>query len=80
MGKVIEFPDADGLVYINDRDGKCIGVGAVESGVEFINVDDETALVAMGSKAEFISKKILKELMIAWLALNYPDVIKWDED
>lgn len=27
----------------------------------------------------FIPKHELKQLMIMWLALNYPDVVNWDE-
>ena len=82
MGKVIEFPDpTDTLEYINDVDGECIiGVADSESGIKVFSVDDNTVIVEIAYKAEFIPKQSLRELMIAWLALNYPDVIKWDED
>ena len=80
MGKVIEFPDlSDNLEYVQDDDGKFIGVSDA-AGVEITRCDDRMEFVSVYGEVACVPKLCMKELMIAWLALNYPDVIKWDED
>lgn len=71
MGELIDFPDK--FFYVFDGN-KPIGCGT-----------DDLSIRNEGSKvnitvSELIEKSDLKQLMIMWLALNYPDVLKYDEE
>ena len=81
MGKVIEFPDLNNrLEYVLDRYDKFIGVTDPVVGIEITNGIDNTAYIAVNAEVVWTTKDNIKELMIAWLALNYPNVINFDED
>ena len=83
MGKVIEFPNhSDTLEYVYSDDEVIIGVSDAGAGVEVVCVPGSKVFINVlsGASTAFSEKENLKDLMIAWLALNYPDVIKWDED
>lgn len=73
MSNVIDFPDKDSLKYIEEND-EIIGVC---DGAEIVNLDESTVLISAHDLC--MEKTALKELMIAWLALNYPDVLNFDE-
>jgi len=54
------------------------GVGDSSGLVEFINREDRDFVHVFSENTEGISKVKFKELCIAWLALNYPDVLVED--
>ncbi|MCZ6468041.1 MAG: hypothetical protein O6499_00140, partial [Candidatus Dadabacteria bacterium] len=68
----------DTLEYIKGDDDKFIGVGDLSSGVELINADSSIYITI--PPLGIIDKVKFRELCIAWLALNYPDSLKFDEE
>lgn len=85
MGEVVELKDPfsyimagkdiDGVMYTKGEDYG-------DACIEIVNYDDKHVLVRcrLGCSASRISKNDLKQLMIMWLALDYPDVLKFDEE
>ena len=74
MGELINFPVNEKYFYMQDGD-KVIGCCT----------DDLCFSSNEGSKVNIIvdqpiEKSEVKELMILWLALNYQDVLKYDEE
>ncbi len=78
MGTVTEIND--GLSYITDDDDKGIqGVSWAKRNqdVEFWNDGRVESFIKVDGSG--IQKHELKHLMIMWLALNYPDCLKFDD-
>ncbi len=73
MGKVIDIKP-DSLNYVKDDKGEFIGVN--DSEIHFVNIESEKGVLISGG---YIEKKKFMGLCIAWLSLNYPDVIKYDD-
>ena len=74
---VIAFPENFYYDIQDEGDTKVI------HGVIWKRGDDELYIGRDGgvqTNTDSIPKNELKELMIMWLALEYPDVIEWDED
>lgn len=75
---VIEL-NSDTLYYIPSLDKQSVvGVGDSQCRVEFINVGDQVT-VHNDCVHDRTDKHRFKQLCIAWLALNYPDVLKYDD-
>ena len=81
MGEVVEIKP-DSIVYIKNFQHEIVGVGDTESGVEFISDPRSiTGVYTPNTKACVeVGPDNFKELCIAWLALNYPDVLKFDDE
>ena len=78
MGTVTELDD--GLIYVFDDDsGKIEAVQWLKRSqfVEFRNDGFVSALQKTDGSG--IGKHELRQLMIMWLALNYPDTLSFDE-
>lgn len=79
MSNVIPIK-SDTLHYIpNGKDKTWIGVFDNEGHVEFRNREGGNVVDVTASKTEGINKEKFKELCIAWLAMNFPEVIKFDD-
>jgi hypothetical protein len=78
---VVEL-NSETLYYIpsNSREGGFDGVGDSAGMIEFVNNDEKGTLNVFSQGTGQISKEKFKSLCIAWLALNYPDVIKFDDE
>jgi len=74
MGELLKFPDNDKYFYVED-DNKIVGVCSDD-----LCLSDEGSQIYITTRDQLIEKWDLKELMIMWLALNYPDVLKYDEE
>jgi len=77
MGTVTEIDD--GLSYEFDENAVCVGVNwnKRQQIVDFQNSGYVNALVRTDGTG--IGRHELKELMIMWLALNYPDTLAYDK-
>ena len=74
MGELLKFPTRDNYFYAKDEEGdKIIGCGT--ENLCFVNEGDR---VLVTTSVFPVDKSEVKELMIMWLALNYPDVLKFD--
>ena len=79
MGDVVEINDP--FSYIISDDGK----GDVIEAVQWMNQQTSQMVVIENNGSIFCSHTLavprheLRQLMIMWLALNYPDVLKCDE-
>lgn len=87
MGEVVDIKinegKEDGLVYATEpgKDGACfeiVGVCNSEYRVDILDCEDTPESVDVSGA--IIPKEDFKELCIAWLAINYPDVLRIDED
>jgi len=76
VGDIVEL-DSETLFYIIDDDHYLKGVGD-QSGIEFAD-SGPGMLDVIVKNDNGISKENFQRLCIAWLALNYPDVLKEDE-
>ena len=80
MGEVVEIKP-DSIVYIYSDDNKIVGIGDTDSGVEFVNANSGWASVYFeGEDSLMVERDNFKQLCIGWLALNYPDVLKIDDE
>ena len=78
MGKVIELDDGLGYVFEEDtREIKAVQWFKRNQYVEFRNDGFVQALQKTDNSG--IGKHELRQLMIMWLALNYPDTLALDE-
>jgi hypothetical protein len=78
MGKVISLK-SETLFYIPKTDDYGYkGVGDSEGLLEFINNDDRNVVHVICDGTGEIPRINLKHLCIAWLGLNYPDVLSPD--
>ena len=73
MGEVIEFPDK--FYYRTDDDNNILGCGG-----EGFNIDNIPKNKVLLDENVTMDRSDLKELMIMWLALNYPDVLAFDDE
>jgi hypothetical protein len=70
----------DTLFYIKDKDGDIKGVGDTDGLIEFAFTSSENNYVAVLTDGDGALEKIkFKQLCVAWLALNYPDSLKFDD-
>ncbi len=71
--------DSETLFYIKDENSekKIKGVGDSAGMIEFINNDDKGVLNVFSDGRGEISKEKFKHLCVAWLALNYPETLKF---
>ena len=79
MGEVVEMKELHSYIM----NGKKVAGVAYEKDGEFIEIENllkKSAMVRCFSGRIPITKNDLKQLMIMWLALNYPDVLQYDED
>ena len=79
MGEVIEIKP-DSIIYIKNDQNEITGVGDTDSGVEFVNALNGWASVYFDGEFLMVERDKFKQLCIAWLALNYPDVLKFDHE
>lgn len=71
--------ETDTLFYIEEKgDGVITGVGDKRYGIEIYNASNETVCVVL-AKPFIAPKHKFRDICIAWLALNYPDVLKFDD-
>jgi len=79
MGEVIEMvPDT--LLYITD-DGGIIGVSDTSDDcIEIYNYKDSDIVFINTEEDAQISKEKFRNLCVAWLALNFPDNLKFDDE
>lgn len=73
MGELIKFPASDKYFYVQDGDKI---MGCCTDDLCFSNEGSKVNIIV----EEPIEKSEVKELMVMWLALNYPDVLKFDEE
>lgn len=78
MGEVIQMKDPYSY-FMNDK-GKAIGVKFERAGTYIAICNDDDLVRILADQECSMHKSELKQLMIMWLALNYPDVLKFDED
>ena len=78
MTNVIEV-DCETLFYI-EHHKELVGVCDKSAGIEFIS--DKFGMVHINSDGNInhLSKEKFKNLCIAWLALEYPEVLKYDNE
>ncbi len=76
MGDVTEI-HKDTLEYITDTNDKFIGVRDSSSNIQFVSRKNKVFVYV--DQIGIIDKVKFKELCIAWLALNYPASLKFDE-
>lgn len=74
MNNIVDFPDP--YNYVLDADDNIIGVS--KGNCEIFNIVG-SPLVSVDIENP-IPKSELKELMVMWLALNYPDVVAFDSE
>ena len=79
MNNVTEI-DSETLFYIKGDGGQIVGVGDSCGLLEFINNDVKGTVNIYHDGVGDISKVKLQQLFIAWLALNFPDVLHYDEE
>jgi hypothetical protein len=74
--------NSETLFYIADdiQAGKIRGVGDSAGMIEFINNDDVGTLHVFVEGPGEISKEKFHRLCVSWLALNYPESIKFDDE
>ncbi len=78
MGQVVKMKELHSYIM----NGQNVNGVAYEKDGEFIEIEnllEKSAMVRCFSGRISIRKNDLKELMIMWLALNYPDVLKFDD-
>ena len=79
MGEVIEIKP-DSIFYVKNFQNEIYGVGDADSGIRFELVRGSYVCVEGPEASELIKSDNFKQLCIAWLALNYPDVLKFDDE
>jgi len=81
MGEVVEIKP-DSIVYLKNFQHEIIGVGDTDSGVEFISDPRGiTGVHTPNTKACVeVGRDKFKQLCTGWLAINYPDVLKFDDE
>ena len=77
MGEVIDFPDY--IYYGLQKGSKKIDHVRYQNGVDAPLSFFCDGNVSIGRFERNIGKKELSRLMIAWLAINNPDVLKFDD-
>ena len=78
MGTVTELDD--GLFYVFDDDSKKIEAVQWFKGNQYVEFSNDGFVSAMQkTDGTGIGKHELRQLMIMWLALNYPDTLAYDE-
>ena len=77
---IIEL-NSETLFYIPDESSELLmkGVGDSAGMIEFINSQKNRTVTVFVEGPGNISKEKFKSLCIAWLALNYPDVLNYDD-
>lgn len=70
--------NSETLYYIPEiGGGKVVGVGDKDGMIEFISNDKTGALDVYVDGRGDMSKEQFRRLCVAWLALNYPDTLKF---
>ena len=78
MGRVIEIDD--GFGYIHDAETNSIQSVQWFKRSQFVEFKNDGYVEALQkTDGSGISRHELRQLMIMWLALNYPDVLAFDE-
>jgi hypothetical protein len=77
MGTVTEIDD--GLSYVLD-DAKKLTAVKWSKRNQFVEFKIDGSVTCQQNDGFGIGKHELKELMTMWLALNYPDVLKFDDE
>tara|TARA_R110000751_G_C13486434_1_gene448513 strand:+ start:280 stop:516 length:237 start_codon:yes stop_codon:yes gene_type:complete len=78
MSNIVEFPNTETIHY--EMDGDAITGVNYKKGFGSALGFSNNGKVNWGDAFSFdIPKKDLERLMIAWLALNNPDVLKFDD-
>jgi len=77
MSNIIEL-NSETLFYLKSND-KISGVRDSGAEIDFLNFDNNSQVSIRSSGNVTISSQNLKSLCIAWLSLNYPDVLKYDK-
>ncbi len=74
---ILEFPDP--LRYLLDTDQKINGVAWIR-GKEEISLFLDGTINITGKDHIVLPRKDLSDLMVMWLALNYPETLKFDDE
>ena len=77
MKNIINFPKSINHTYI-EVDGNIEGVSFQKNRRDHIDIYED-AIVYMGNILR-LSKKEISELMVMWLALYNPDVLRFDDE
>ena len=76
MSNIIELDDP--FTYTCD-DGMFKGVTWQRGATRLLSIDNDGTICCTFGMSKPVPKHELKQLMIMWLALNYPDCLRFDD-